>query len=97
MSTIMQKVAGVECATEIDTMEVVDEDPAVDEDDEEKIAAVPVTTAEMLSISNLIIGHRVEDHVMKRRKTIGILENLISSQVYPLSLRHPPQGPEPRE
>jgi len=72
----MKKMAGVEDTIEIDTMDVVNEESAVEKEDEVQVAVIPVTTAESLAISRLIVGHRVEEHVMKRKKTMVMLENL---------------------
>jgi len=46
-----------------------------------------------LGISKLIVGHRVEEHAMKRRKTMGMLEKITISQVLTLELFAAPPLP----
>jgi len=79
----MKAVAGIKDATATYTMEDVEKELAVDE---EKTTVAPATPVKSLGISKLIFGCRVEGHVTKKRKKMGTLVKIITSQVLTLEL-----------
>ena len=84
---MMKEVAGVEDATTIGVMAVEKEEPVLDKVDEVQVAVVHVTTTEILVTFRRIVGNRVEEHVIRKKKTLGrMLVNQIPSESLILEL-----------
>ena len=75
----MKKVVRVEDETAIGVVAVEEEEPVMDKVDEVQVVAVHATATKSLEIFMRIFGNRVEEYMMRKKKTMGImLENQTS-------------------